>query len=413
MNPVMPSSLRACSTASHHLLSPLFLNFLRCTDEDFLETILPCLLIIKSFLVSPPEVYILVPFQTWRLEPVWDFLVILFGFFDFLADFERDLDRRLEALRLLLRLLERFFDLLLGARGLLAVLRRDLEREDFLLEPLGAAERRRFLEDRLLDRDFAREVDIERDLEAARGLLAVRRRDLECEDFLLEPLGAAARRRFLDDRLLDRERDREVDIERDLEAERGLLAVRRFLELRDFLEREVDREELFLGARGAAARRRAFRARRRDALLFLDFFGARGLLAVRRRDFERDFLAPRGAAARRRFLEDRLLDRDLEREVDAERDLEAARGLLAVRRFFELRDFLEREVDREEQFLGARGAAARRRAFRARRRDALLFLDFFGARGLLAVRRRDFERDFLAPRGAAARRRFVEERLLD
>jgi len=320
MNPVMPSSLRASSHASHHLLNPLFLNFLRCTDEDFLETILPCLLIIRSFLVSPPEVYILVPFHTWRLEPVWDFLVILFGVFDFLADFERDLERRLEALRLLLRLLERFLDLLLGARGLLAVRRRDLEREDFLLEPRGAAARRRFLEDRLLDRDLEREVDIERDLDAERGLLAVRRRDLEREDSLLEPRGAAARRRFLDDRLLDRDLEREVDIERDLEAERGLLAVRRFFELRDrLLEREVERDELFLGARGAAARRRAFLARRREADFFLDFLGARGLLAVRRRDLDRED-----------FLEDRLLDRDLEREV------EAARGLLADR----LRDFL-------------------------------------------------------------------------
>jgi len=94
-----------------------------------------------------------------------------------------------------------------------------------------------------------------------------------------------------------------------------------------------------LGALGAAARRRAFLDFRRDALRFLDFFGARGLLAVRRRDLEREdfFLEPLGAAARRRFFEDRM-DREREREVDIERDLdlEAERGLLADR----LRDFL-------------------------------------------------------------------------
>jgi len=290
MNPVMPSSLRACSTASHHLLRPLFLNAFLAFDEDFLYTIFPCLLIIKSFLVSPPEVYNRVPFQTCRLLPVWDFLVILFGFFDFFAffvDLDRDLERRRLTLRLLLRLLERFLLFLLGARGLLAVRRRDLDREDFLLEPRGAAARRRFLEERLLDRDLDREVDIERD--------------------------------------------------RDREAERGLLAVRRFFELRErLLDLEVDaeREELFLGALGAAARRRAFLAFRRDALRFLDFFGARGLLAVRRRDLEREdfFLEPLGAAARRRFFEDRLLDRERERLLD----LDAERGLLADR----LRDFL-------------------------------------------------------------------------
>ena len=103
---------------------------------------------------------------------------------------------------------------------------------------------------------------------------------------------------------------------------------------------EAERDELRLGALGAAARLRAFLARRLDALLLRDFFGARGLLAVRRRDLDREdfFLEPRGAAARRLFFEDRLLDRDLEREVDTEadldRDLEAARGLLAVRRCY-------------------------------------------------------------------------------
>jgi hypothetical protein len=177
----MPSSLRASSTAAHHLPSPLLLNFFLAVDDDFLETILPDLLIIRSFLVIPPAVYILVPFQTWRFEPVWDFLVTRFGFLAFLLDFDLDLDRRRLALRLLLRLLERFLDFLLGARGLLAVRRRDLDREDFLLEPRGAAARRRFFEDRLLDRDLEREVDMEadldRDLEAARGLLADRLRD--------------------------------------------------------------------------------------------------------------------------------------------------------------------------------------------------------------------------------------------
>jgi len=223
-------------------------------------------------------VYILVPFQTWRLEPVCDFLVIRFGFLAFLAfflDLERDLERRRLAFRLLLRLLERFLDLLLGARGLLAVRRRDLDREDFLLEPRGAAARRLFLEERLLDREREREVDI----------------------------------------------DREVDAERDFDAALGLLAVRRFLErLRD-RDVETERDELLLGALGTAARRRAFLAFRfRDALLLLDFFGARGLLAVRR-DLDRDFLAPRGAAARRRFLEEWLLDREREREVEALRDV--------------------------------------------------------------------------------------------
>jgi len=215
----------------------------------------------------------------------------------------------------------------------------DIEREELLLGALGAAARRRaFLAFR---RDTLRFLDFF----GARGLLAVLRRDLDREDFLLEPRGAAARRRFFEDRLLDLEREREVDIERGLDREEaalGLLAVRRFLELRErLLEREADieREELLLGALGAAARRRAFLAFRRDTLRFLDFFGARGLLAVLRRDLDREdfLLEPRGAAARRRFFEDRLFDREREREVDIERerDLEAALGLLADR----LRDF--------------------------------------------------------------------------
>jgi len=204
--------------------------------------------------------------------------VTRFGFLAFFAFFlllERLL-REVERLRLARRFLldERFLILLRGARGLLAVLRRDFERDLLvdLFAPLGVALRRaRFFEDRLLDRERDREVDIER------------------------------------------EREREVEAERDLEEEAalGLLAVRRFLELRErLLEREVDaeRDELLFGALGAAARRRrAFLALRFEALL-LDFFGARGLLAVRRRDLERDFLGPLGVALRRRRLV------DLERE---------------------------------------------------------------------------------------------------
>jgi len=242
------------------------------------------------------------------------------------------------------------------------------------------------------DRRRARRLELERRFfdrrRGARGLLAVRRRALLLERDFLAPRGVAARRLDFDldlDRLREREveaLDRLLDVERERLAARGLEAVRdRFFEelRRVDLERlrEVLAEELRLGARGAAARLRAFLARRRD------------------------------------------LERVLEREVDRLLDVErlAARGLEAVRRRFEelRRVDLERlrEVLTEELRLGARGAAARLRAFLARRREADFFLDFFGARGLDAVRR-FLDRDFFAPRGAAARRRDRDlERLLD
>merc|ERR1719343_201084 len=34
----------------------------------------------RSFFMRPPLVYILVPFHTWSLEPVWDFLVTFLAF---------------------------------------------------------------------------------------------------------------------------------------------------------------------------------------------------------------------------------------------------------------------------------------------------------------------------------------------
>lgn len=192
-----------------------------------------------------------------------------------------------------------------------------------------------------------------RDRLAARGLLAVRRLDLE-RDFFLAPRGAAALLRR--DLLLDFDLllEREVDIEREREREelgaRGLLAAR-LLELRreDFRELLLrERETLvdadLFGARGAAARlRRAFLALLREA--DLDFLGARGLEAVLRffLDLERDFFGPRGVAARRLDLERlrlRLLDRErlLERELDLrlrDLDLERLRGAL-TRRFADL-----------------------------------------------------------------------------
>jgi len=233
-----------------------------------------------------------------------------FGFFAFFAFFlllERL--REVERLRLARRFLldERFLVLLRGARGLLAVLRRDLERALLvdLFEPRGVALRRaRFFE------ELRRRDDLER----------------------------------LAERLVDRERLAALGFEAVLRLE---LRLRDFERLRELLLL-AEVEALRFGALGAAARRRAFLAFRLDALRFLDFLGARGLLAVRRRDLERDFLAPLGAAARWRFLEDdRLLEREREREVDFERDLdlEADRGLLADRRRDALLAFLTLRAD--------------------------------------------------------------------
>merc|ERR1719410_290031 len=59
----------------------------------FLDTTLPCAFSIKSAFVKPPLVYLLVPFQTLRKDPVCIFLVTRFGFFTlvlrtaFLVDF--------------------------------------------------------------------------------------------------------------------------------------------------------------------------------------------------------------------------------------------------------------------------------------------------------------------------------------
>lgn len=311
-----------------------------------------------------------------------------------------------------------FFALRLDVRRLLLLRRRDVD----LL-------RLAFL---LADRDLL--LDFFVLLLGARGFEAVRRRDLLLERDFFAPRGVAARRardldrdlerlvllRFLEldlRRLTDLERLVEA-IEADLErlAARGLLAVRFRDLLRDFeRDRLADREVLAdrLGALGAAALRLAFlRAVRRRAFeRDLDFFGALGLLAVLLRDLllDLDFLAPLGVAARRArdfdrdwlrlrlFLEldlRRLADLERETLVDADLDRLAARGLLAVRRRDLLRD-LERLADFEvlADRLGALGTAARRRlAFRARRRLALLLererdWDFFGARGFEAVRR--------------------------
>jgi len=239
-----------------------------------------------------------------------------FGFLAFFAFFlllERL--REVERLRLARRFLldERFLVLLRGARGLLAVLRRDFERDLLvdLFAPRGVALRRARFFDELRRRD-------DLDLEVDRERLA--------------------------ERLVDRERLAALGFEAVLRLE---LRLRDFERLREtLLLAEV--EALRFGALGAAARRRAFLAFRLDALRFLDFLGARGLLAVRRRDLERDFLAPLGAAARWRFLEDdRLLEREREREVDFERDLdlEADRGLLADRRRDALLAFLTLRAD--------------------------------------------------------------------
>merc|ERR1719211_778004 len=61
----------------HPLFFWSFCPFANC----FLDTTLPLLLSIKSFFVRPPLVYVLVPFQTLRKDPVSIFLVTRFAFF--------------------------------------------------------------------------------------------------------------------------------------------------------------------------------------------------------------------------------------------------------------------------------------------------------------------------------------------
>jgi len=258
--------------------------------------------------------------------------VIRFGFLAFFAFFLLDL-RLLDARRrLALRLedLERFLDRRRGARGFDAVLRRDLLLERLFLGPLGVAERRalRFFEEdlrRLALLDLDRLVLLERLVErlAALGLEAVRLRRFLDEE----------RRRLL----ADRDRLTEVEAER-------------------------------LGALGAAARRRAFRALRAlrlDALF--DRFGARGWEAVLRRDLflERLFLGPLGVAERRAR---RFFDEDRRRLA-----------LLDLDRLVLTLLLLERLVER----LAALGLDAVRR-LALRRRLVLRLLDLFGALARLA-----------------------------
>merc|ERR1712228_390079 len=94
----------AMVTALHHLPIPPDLNLLRAFKDCFLETILPLLDFLRSFLVSPPAVLSLVPFQTCHFLPTLEtFLAFLFlvAFFlgAFLAAFlvVLDLDLFLEA----------------------------------------------------------------------------------------------------------------------------------------------------------------------------------------------------------------------------------------------------------------------------------------------------------------------------
>merc|ERR550517_79650 len=320
-NPSIPNSARAWLVASHHFFKPLK-RFLPTLWERF-ETTFPRLFIIRSFLVSPPAVYTRRPSKTWRIDPVWLFFVTRLGFLAFFAFFLLDL-RLLERRRLVDRLrdalrfdrdLERFFDRRRGARGLLAVLLRDLlrEREVDLLGPLGVADRRARL---FLDEDLLRLAlrDLERLVEALLVLL-----DLLIDR--LAALGLEAVRRFLDDERL------------------RLLAD---------LDLEALVEALRFGARGAAARRLALRlAALRLALRLFDFFGALGFDAALLRDLLRerevDLLGPLGVADRRArlFLDEDLLRlalRDLERLVEALLvllDLLAALSLEAVRRFLD------------------------------------------------------------------------------
>merc|ERR1719510_782514 len=75
--PVMPSSLRAFEHAAVHALTPAkaFLPF----AWVFFDTTVFLLFTMRLDLVSPPLVYVFVPFHTWRMEPVMDFLVTRLG----------------------------------------------------------------------------------------------------------------------------------------------------------------------------------------------------------------------------------------------------------------------------------------------------------------------------------------------
>merc|ERR1719336_2018422 len=75
--PVMPSCLRALAHAAVHALKgpACFLPWALA----FFDTTLPVLFSIRLALVSPPLVYVFVPFHTWRMEPVIIFRVIFLG----------------------------------------------------------------------------------------------------------------------------------------------------------------------------------------------------------------------------------------------------------------------------------------------------------------------------------------------
>merc|ERR1719412_2792135 len=75
--PVMPNCLRAFFSADCHLLR---LVFFFDAANLFLETTLPLLFRHRSALVSPPLVYVLVPFHTLRYDPVIIFLVTFLTF---------------------------------------------------------------------------------------------------------------------------------------------------------------------------------------------------------------------------------------------------------------------------------------------------------------------------------------------
>merc|ERR1719193_1780301 len=81
-NPFKPSCFRASFSAFVHSLILLY-DFLPCFIIR-LDTTFPLLLIHKSFFMRPPLVYIAVPLQTRRIEP----LSFFFGIFlAFRADF--------------------------------------------------------------------------------------------------------------------------------------------------------------------------------------------------------------------------------------------------------------------------------------------------------------------------------------
>merc|ERR1719245_1762519 len=75
-NPVIPSSLRAWTTAANQppclFACPFF--------SIFLDTTLPLLFRVKSSLVNPPSVNLAVPFHTLRYDPVCIFRVTRLGF---------------------------------------------------------------------------------------------------------------------------------------------------------------------------------------------------------------------------------------------------------------------------------------------------------------------------------------------